>query len=92
MWIGVGNDEGDNQASCLISRDKWETLGHGHYMISQHKLIFHHTNKELNNKTKGMIFVKGDKIQIKYDHVTKVLEFRKESEPVNYCSINRIWS
>jgi len=54
-------------------------MGHGQYMISYHNYTFHHTESEINHKLKGMAFKTGDKIQIRYDHLIKVLEFRKKS-------------
>lgn len=41
---------------------------------------------ELNNKPIGMDYKVGDKIYINYDHVTKMLEFRKE---FNYIKFNK---
>jgi len=42
--------------------------------------MYHHTDKNINYKAEGMCFKVGDKIQIRYDHLTKMLEFRKESD------------
>lgn len=61
-----------------MSETKWATVGHGQYMICQNAFIVHHSDVELNNKPIGMDYKVGDKIYIKYDHVSKMLEFRKE--------------
>jgi len=58
-------------------------------MLSYHNYTFHHSDAEINHKAKGMTYKFGDKIQIRYDHSTKVLDFRKESDQVNIKLLQR---
>jgi len=57
----------------------YDKLGHGQYMIYSRGLeAIHHTDREISwIKNKGMTFITGDRIYIRYDHVTRQLQFRK---------------
>ena len=80
MWVGIGNAEENNLPSYSMTAINISTLGHGLYLISHNGYTYHHNDAEINLKVKGMNFKGGDKILIKYDHFTKILEFRKESD------------
>lgn len=87
VFVGVGNDEILKASSYIFSH--YDKFGHGQYMIySGGTQAIHNTDRETCwIKNKGMTFKTGDKIQIRYDHISRMLEFRKQSDQVVIMSI-----
>lgn len=77
VFVGVGNDQRLKASSYIFSH--YNKLGHGQYMIySRGSEAIHHTESGISwIKNKGMTFKSGDKIHIRYDHVSRLLEFKK---------------